>query len=162
MHPAARERGRAVRFGTLASGLRANRKSARANLRQLFCFGLLLRGEGSVVRASAAWQNELIAGHTKCFVPRSSKAREKFLDCAPANPDAWVNHFSPGSDVGSFLRLLKSDPLGEGDANGVVDPPYFPSRNACGNYVVDDGIYGAQDFNLEAAAGLPRAAVAPA
>ena len=64
--------------------------------------------------------------------------------------------------MGSFLCFLKSDPLGESDANGVVDPPYFPSRDACGNYVVDDGIYGTKDFNLEAAAGLPRAAVAPA
>ena len=65
-------------------------------------------------------------------------------------------------DVGPFLPLLKSDPLGEGDADGVVDPPYFLSGDACGNYVVDDGIYGTQDFNLEAAAGLPRVAIAPA
>src|SRR5580704_5600524 len=110
---------------------------------------VLLGDEESVVRASAAWQNEMIAGYTKGFVPRSCKAREKLFDSASADLDAWVNHFPPGSDVGSFLRFLKSDPLGEGDADGVVDPPHFLSRDACGNYVVDDGIYGPQDLDLE-------------
>jgi len=126
----------------------------------LFC--ALLRSEECVVRASTARQNKTIASDAKGFVPGSCEAREKLFDGAPADPDSWVNHFPPGSDVGSFLRFLKSDPLGEGDANGVVDPPYFPSGDTCGNYVVDDSIYGTQDFNLEAAAGLPGVAIAPA
>src|ERR1700675_1528812 len=150
MHPAARARAGGRRWDS-APGLHANRQSARASLRQLVCFGVLLRGEGSVVRASAARQNKMIAGHTKGFVPGSCEAREKFFHGASSDLDAWMNHFPPGSDAGSFLRFLKSDPLGEGNADGVVDPPYFLSRDACGNYVVDDGIYGTQDFNLEPA-----------
>ena len=63
--------------------------------------------------------------------------------------------------VPSF-EFFKGDPLSHGDADSVVDPAYFLSRDACGNYVVDDSIYGAQKFNLETATGLPGVAVAPA
>lgn len=160
MHPAAGS-GRAVALG-LCPRLARQSSIRESKPESIVCFGVLLRNEGSVIRACAAWQNKMIASDAECFVPRSCKAREKFFNCASADLDAWVNHFPPGSDVGPFLRFLKSDPLGEGNADGVVDPADFLSRDACGNYVVDDGIYGTQDFNLEAATGLPRVAVTPA
>ena len=62
----------------------------------------------------------------------------------------------------AFLPFFKSDPLGQGDANGVVDPAHFLSGDTCGNDVVDDGVHGPQKLNLETAARLPGLAVAPA
>jgi len=50
--------------------------------------GALLCDEGSVVRAIAAWQYELVAGNAEGLVPGSCKAREKLFDCATADRDA--------------------------------------------------------------------------
>ena len=112
--------------------------------------------------AVATGQDELIAGHSEGFVPSSREAREKFLHGMPADLDAGMNHLSPGVDAGAFGSFFKGDPLSESDADGVIDPAHFLSWDACGNYVVDHGVYGTQNFDLETAAGLPGIAVAPA
>lgn len=122
----------------------------------------LLRYDRSVTRSKPARQNKLVARDAKGFVPGTSEARNEFFNRTPADLDAGVNDFPPGVNPGAFLPFFKSDPLGQGDADGVVDPAHFLSGNTCGNDVVDDGVHGPQELNLETAAGLPGAAVAPA
>lgn len=123
---------------------------------------MLLCYKSPIIRATRApRQHKLVTGNAKGIVPSPRKAGEELFYGAPANSDTRVNYFPPSMDARTLLALFKGDPLRHGDADGVVYPAYFLSRDACGNYVVDDGIYGAQKFNLETATGLPRVAVAP-
>jgi len=128
----------------------------------LGCEAGLLCCERRVLRGSAGGQDELVARDAKGFVPGSSQARNKFFNGTPADIDAGVNDFPPGVNPGAFRPFFKRDPLSQGDADGVVNPAHFLSWDASSNDVVDDGVHGAEEFNLEAAAGLPRVAVAPA
>ena len=122
----------------------------------------LLGRKSRIIRASATRQDKLVAGRTKGVVPGSSEAGEKLFHSASAYRNPGVNHFSPSMDTRAFLPFFKSDPLSHGNADSVINPAHFLSRDACGNDVVDDGIDGTQQLNLETAAWFPGVAVAPA
>jgi hypothetical protein len=51
--------------------------------------------------------------------------------------------------------------LGQSDADSVIDPAHLLSRNTRGYDVIDFGIYRPEEFNLEAAPGLPGIAIQP-
>ncbi len=104
----------------------------------------------------------MVTGRAKGVVPGSREAGEELLYGASADRNAGVNYFPPSMDAGTFLTFFESDPLRHGDADCMINPPHFLSWDACGNYVVDDGIDWTQKLNLETAAGFPGVAVAPA
>ena len=104
----------------------------------------LLCYKSSVIRATGApRQYKLVTGNAKRIVPSACKAGEELFYGATANMDTRVYYFPPSVNAGALLAFFKGDPLRHGDADGVIYPAYFLSRDACGNYVVDDGIYGA-------------------
>ena len=122
-----------------------------------------LRYEGCIPRGGSPGKDKLVTCKAEGFVPGARKAGEQFLYCASADGNAGVNDFPPSVDAGALQgNLFKGNPLGHGDADRVIDPSHFLSWNACGNYVVDDGVDGMEDFNLKAASWFPGVAIYPA
>lgn len=123
----------------------------------------LLPQERRITWRGAARQNEPVASETEGFVPSLRKGGNQFVDTSPANANAGVHDFPPSVDASAFQgKLLKSHPLGHRDTDGVINPSHFLSWDACGNYVVDDGMHGPENFNLKPASGFPGVAVYPA
>jgi len=58
-----------------------------------------------------------------------------------------VNDFPTSVDARTFRReRFKSEPLSHADADSVINPSHFLSRDACGNDVVDDSVDGTKEF----------------
>jgi hypothetical protein len=106
--------------------------------------GGLLRYKSPIIRATRApRQDKLVTSNAKGIVPSARKAGEELFYGTTPNSDTRVDYFPPSVDAGTLFAFFKGHPLRHSDADGVVDPAYFLSRDACGNYVVDHGIYGA-------------------
>jgi hypothetical protein len=123
----------------------------------------LLRYEGRISHGGSPRKDKLVTCQAEGFVPGSCETGDKFLDGASSYGNARVYDFPPSLDARALQRnLFKGNPLGHGDADSMINPTHFLSWNACGNYVVDDGVDGMEDFNLKSATWFPRVAVYPA
>ena len=123
--------------------------------------GLLEATRGLPGRVSGG-EHQFIAGLTERFVPGAGEAGEQLFDRVAGDGQAGMHDFAPGTDEGAFGARLETDPLGDGHADGVINPADALAGNASGDDVIDDRVDGTEKLDLKTAAGLPGAAVGPA